>query len=485
MPPGSWLLNSQSEIRNPDPMLYALRSMLNFMLYAPCSSPFALRCALCAMRRAQQLIPVITLVAIVIMLSPGIGSTDIRTTLTPRISIQEQYDDNIDLKPDSEDSDWITTVSPGFLLELQSQKTTLELDYEAGFAFYAKDSARDTNRHRARFLWGQDLSPYLSLRVADTFSRSEDPITISEEGRVVDIASEREVQYRNRGEARLDWQFGPEDLLSFGYRHLLLNSNADGTEDSRANEGLVDLATWFVPQFGIGLTSSFSRWEFQQPSGFTDIPTEDFYQYQAGLTTNYRWRPTSLIFARYSILGIDFDNETSAISDDYLVHQSTLGLSLRFSPNTELGAEVGYFRQDIENGNGEDGFVLNANFNTRGQRTSLRIWSNTGYNLDYGSSDNQGFSKSSSNSANISYQLTDDFNVFASARYRWQDFTEIDRSEHTYGGSAGLAFGFWRWLTLSLEGAHLRRDSNDAARDFDDNRVTLRITAAYPWQISQ
>jgi len=432
------------------------------------------------MRRTQQLIPALMLVAVAIILSPEIGHAQTRATFTPRILIQEEYDDNIFLDSDSEQSDWITTVSPGFLLELQSQKTALDLDYQAGFAFYAKDSDRDTTRHRARLLWDQNLNPYLSLRVADTFSRSEDPITISEEGRVVDIANRREVQYRNRGEARLAWQFGAEDLLSFGYRQRLLDSNSNDTEDSRANEGFVDLATWFVPQFGIGLTSNFSRWEFQQPSGFTDIPTEDFYQYQAGLTMNYRWRPTSLIFARYSILGIDFDDETSANSDDYTVHQPTLGLSLRFSPNTEFGAEMGYFRQDIKNGKGDDGFVLNANFNTRGQRASLRILSNTGYNLDYGSSDNQGFSKFSDNSANISYQLTENFNVFASARYRWADFTEIDRTEHTYGGRAGLAFDFWRWLTLSLEGAHLERDSNDADRDFEDNRVALRLTAAYP-----
>jgi hypothetical protein len=249
------------------------------------------------------------------------------------------------------------------------------------------------------------------------------------------------------------------------------------------------LGTWFVPEFGIDLTSSFARWEFQQPSGFTDIPTDDFYRYSAGLTLNYRWRPQHLAYARYSIVYQDFDQEFGAlsklVSEDFVVHQPSVGFSLLLGPNTDLGAEFGYFRQEYDGDrNGEDGFVLNASFNTRGERTTFGIQTDSGYDLDYGTSENRGFSKYSDNSARLDYQLAENFGVFASARYRWEDFSDPDRTDHTYGGRAGLTYSFRRWLTASLEGAHLRRDSDEDAEEFKDNRVMLSITTSYPIPIA-
>jgi len=319
--------------------------------------------------------------------------------------------------------------------------------------------------------------------LSDTFSRSEDPITV-EDDRITDISRGREVQYRNTGQASLNWQFGAEDLVTLGYRNHLLNSDSDQTEDSRANEGFLSLGTWFVTEFGIDLTSSLGRWEFQQPRGFTAIPTDDFYRYSAGLTMNYRWRPQRIVYARYNIVYQDFDHEFGAlstlVSEDYVVHQPTVGLSFAFGPSTDFAAAFGYFRQEFDHRKGEDGYVLNGSFKTGGERTTFSIQSDSGYSLDYGTSDNQGFSKYSDSSGNISYQLTEGLSAFASARYRWEDFTETNRTDHTYGGRAGLNYSFRRWLSLSLEGGHLRRDSNESDQEFTDNRVTLRITTSYP-----
>jgi hypothetical protein len=413
------------------------------------------------------------------LLLPVAASGQTEATFTPRISISETYDDNIDLDPDNEESDWITVVSPGANLQFESQYTKLALDYEAGFSFYAKNSSRDTIRHRGQISWDQLLAEHLRLNLNDTFSRSEDPITV-EDDRITDISNEREVEYRNTGEASMNWQFGAEDLATLGYRNRLLNSDSDQTEDSRANEGFLNLNTWFNPQFGTEFTSSYGRWEFQQPKDLTGDATEDFHLYQAGLTMNYRWRPEQIAYARYSIVYLDADDEIGTDTDDYYVHQPALGLSMSLGPNTSFGAEVGYFLQDPDDGDNEEGFVFNGSLNTRRERASFNITTNTGYDLDYGSSDNQGFSKFSDNSARVDYELTENLGIFATARYRWEDFTETNRTDQTYGGRAGFNYVFRDWLNLSLEGGHLRRDSDDEVDEFTDNRVTLRITTAYP-----
>ena len=153
---------------------------------------------------------------------------------------------------------------------------------------------------------------------------------------------------------------------------------------------------------------------------------------------------------------------------------------LRINPISSLRGEIGYFLRDPDEGDTEEGFVFNASINTRRERTSFEVTTNTGYNVDYGSSDNQGFSKTSDNLARVSYELTENLGIFATAGYRWEDFTETNRTNHTYGGIAGLNYTFLPWLNASLEGGHLRRDSNEDDQEFKDNRVTLQITTAYP-----
>jgi hypothetical protein len=188
-----------------------------------------------------------------------------------------------------------------------------------------------------------------------------------------------------------------------------------------------------------------------------------------------------IAYARYGIVYQDFDETDPATnSEDYIVHDAVLGFSLSLGPTTTLGAEGGYFRQELEDRGGEDSFVFSANFGTRGERISFRAESNYGYELDYGTSENRGFSKFSDSSANVEYQVSENVRIFATASYRWEDFTAIDRTDQTYGARAGFTVTFWRWFALAFEGGHLERDSDDASSEFKDNRVTLRLTAAYP-----
>ena len=183
--------------------------------------------ASCPMPTPRHLIPLVLIAAMLLLPAAAVGQT--KSTFTPRFSVSETYDDNIDLEPHNKDSDWITVVSPGGNFQLESPHSQLTLDYEAGFSFYARDSSRNTTRHRALISWDQLVAEHLRLNLSDTFSRSEDPITV-EDNRITDISRGREVQYRNTGETSMSWQFGAEDQVTAGYRNRLLNSDSDQTE---------------------------------------------------------------------------------------------------------------------------------------------------------------------------------------------------------------------------------------------------------------
>jgi len=427
----------------------------------------------------ERLVIIINLVLLVGLGLVATTGAAMRKTLTPRISIQEQYDDNIYLEPENEDSDWITVVSPGISLDLETPDTTMNLDYEAGFSFYQDDTNMNSTRHQGRVAWDQRLTRYLTLNISDTFVRSEDPIWEAE-GRIEEIARERGIYYRNSGEASLSYEFGAEDQITAGYRNRYIDDRFGLDEDSVGLEGFLALDTWFTPQFGTNITSRYNRAEFELEEW------DDFEQYGAGLTINYRWQPTRRLYARYDLLYQDFEGEPTAYqTDDYRVHQGALGIGVTLGPNTDFNIEGGYFLQDYLNGDENDGVTFNGSFTTRTQRLSMSLAASGGYDQDYFSAENLGSFKYRQVLGTANYLLTESVRIFGSASYRWEDFleTDPDRKDEVWRGTAGLSFSFWRWLTLSLEGTHSQRDSDYSRMEFDDNRVMLRLTGAYPYQL--
>ncbi|NVM21508.1 MAG: outer membrane beta-barrel protein [Desulfobacterales bacterium] len=410
------------------------------------------------------------------LIFPAAADAAMKKTLTPKISIQEQYDDNIDLEAEDEDSDWITLVSPGISLELESPDTTMALDYEAGFSFYRDDSSRDSTRHKGRADWDQRLTRHLRFQATDTFIRTEEPILETDE-RVEIVQRQRNIYRRNTGQVSFSYEFGEEDRLTAGYRNRYFDDMSPSDEDSQGHEGFLNLDAWFTPQYGIGLTSRCNRGQFEQ--------RDDFDQYAAGLTANYRWQPSRRFYARYDFLYHDFEDPGQR--NDHRVHQGALGVSLAFGNHTNFDVEGGYFLQDYLNGSRMDGATFKIGLLTRGQRASLRLAGSGGYEQDYFSSENLGSSKYRRAFGSAGYLLTENLRIFASASYSRQEFfgadIEVDRKDELWRGSGGFSLSFLRRLQLSLEATHSERDSDEPAAEFEDNRVTLRLTGAYPFQI--
>lgn len=401
---------------------------------------------------------------------------DMTRTLTPRISVDQQYDDNIDLTSTNEDSDWITLVSPGLSLELESLQTTLSLDYEAGFSFYRDDSSRNSTRHAVGFSWDQGLARHLSLHVSDDFLRSEDPIEETE-GMIQDIHRRREVYYHNTAEVSLSLDFGTEDQITMGYRDRYLDDRSADNEDSGGHEAFLNLDKWFGPRYGIGITSYYENGDFEQ--------SDDFDEYGAGLTLNYRWAPSRRLYVRYDYTNHDFEEPATATErNDSQVHNTVLGVSLSLAPHTALDLEAGYFLQNYENSGQTDGVSYSGTFTTSTQQTTLSLSGSGGYDEDYYSDENLGSSKFHQVAVSGNHQLTEALGLFLSSSYRWEEYfgedAVRDRKDEIFRAAGGLSFSFWRRFALSLEGIHSERDSDDPDREFDDNRIMLRLSATYP-----
>jgi hypothetical protein len=435
-------------------------------------------CALCPMRRSHPLIPLL-LAFLVLLVLPAAAMAQFQKVFTPRISVQERYDDNIDLVHTNETSDWITTVTPGFNLAVNTAHTNLSLDVSGGRSFYADDSSRDANRLDSILSLNQQLSSRLSVVATDTFARTEDPIIV-QNGVVTYVSPQRRVRYYNTGDAGVTYQLGLENKATVGYRNRLFSSEDNQEEDSLGNEGYFDLLTWFTPRVGTELTGSVLRGTFDQAGSFRGIPTSSFYNYTGAATLNYRWHPTRRAYVRYQMQDADYDHTSVAAGTlDYYVYQGVLGTSLALGPHTTLDAEGGWWLQDPDGGESRDGPVFNVLLTTQQQRLTLRLGGNGGPTLDYFNAQNLGFSKYYLGFASATYQLTSKLSVTGSANYRWQDYYGRDRTDKTWWVSGGPAYQFWHYFTLTLDGTHTERNSTLPVNEWTDNRATLILTWAY------
>jgi len=99
-----------------------------------------------------------------------------RSTLTPSVTIREEYNDNIFLTSSNEVDDFITTVNPAISLSYTASLLTLSLDYGLVFRIFANhpelNETSPTQTQRAKL--DTTLSPYRDIvfvKVFDEYSR--------------------------------------------------------------------------------------------------------------------------------------------------------------------------------------------------------------------------------------------------------------------------------------------------------------------------
>ncbi len=71
-----------------------------------------------------------------------------QVTFEPRVTLSEEYTDNLDLTEDDTESDVITTIQPGFTISALGQSRGLNLSYDPSYSWYAEHGENNTRRCR-------------------------------------------------------------------------------------------------------------------------------------------------------------------------------------------------------------------------------------------------------------------------------------------------------------------------------------------------
>ena len=433
---------------------------------------------------------------LVILGVPSIGYTDIGD-ITSRFqvygTVQETYDNNINLAPRNKKDDFITNISLGLRFStLPRLETTREfrqpsgteetrygiyLDFLPGYVFYAKKTSDNylslSGNLDTWYTWDRKLT----FRVRDSLIRSEEPLEQAYAvgavpGQIL-LGSQRgrTIYIRNVVQPSLEYRFGREDIFSINYlNNVYRNEKSSLFEDSTENYINPKLTYWFNIRNGITMEYALDLGNFQRSPDMTGNLGKGRY--------TYRIDPGTSIFGEYTFQKRDFEEQASIRTVDYDIHAPAIGFEHAFSPTLSLRAKVGYFWQIPQRGSNETGPLYDILVTQRTQKTTYTLGLQGGYTEDYFTSENLGFAKYHQVIGTITHQLTQRAAVTFSGRYQRPKYNN-GQLDNIWGVTTGASYQILRWLTLALDLSYAEDHSNRELSNYTDFRGIFRITATY------
>lgn len=423
----------------------------------------------------------VLLSAILVLLPVHFAFAQYHYELTPSISVSEVYDDNIYLEFTDATSDYITGVTPGLSLNILSPKMQFELEYAPTFVWYAKEDGNNTVRHAGTLTFGRDLTQHLRFDLTDTYLFTEEPISetvVGAEGVSVRVNPRERYPYQiNRGSASLSYLFGAENNLTAGYRNAFLDNKDENLDDFRIPDDrmlqtpFATLAYWFNIKNGIELNYELEKADFRRKDDFE--PRDDYTGNWAEIRYLYRFTPHTTGSVRYDYTTREFDG----VTEDYALHEGSMGLEHAFSPDLSVTLAGGYIVQKNEYSKDKSAPSYEGSLTKTFARGSFTVGAESGVDELVLDEPGQGITRFWRANAAIEYQLLEPLRGYAGLFYRRNEGEE-ERKWQTWTGNCGLVWEFLRWYSLSLDYTYTDRDYEVDELGYTVNQVMLRLTAS-------
>jgi predicted porin len=272
------------------------------------------------------------------------------------------------------------------------------------------------------------------------------------------------------------------------FTHGMLKYDDPTEEDSQEFAPSVGMTYWFTQWTGMELEGEYIRGVYDEDT------SSDFNNYRGRLRLNQRITRAFGVYGEYMQIFRDFDEEGAVSSggdeeNNYWVYAPSVGVFYQFDPTLTASFGVGYFYQQIENADDEQGPFFSADINKLWdfQRWSIRARGSSGLDSQDFSGDTQGFERFAQAELIGRYNFTRDFFGDIRSRYRYSDFvnSEDDEVDHRYSVDVGLGYSVTRWMTLRLAYAFDKLDAINSTDDYEQNRayVTVTLQPDQPWRL--
>ncbi len=410
------------------------------------------------------------------LLWAGPAHADYRVEWHADATLQERFDDNLNLAPSDPVWDLITTVSPGGDLLVESRTGRLLLEYYLDANFYARNPVLDYLGHRANLDLTQSLSRHVKFQLRETFTKSDSPREAAVPAEapapgdvrptefLIGTRLERRQYMRNNINPTLTWEYGSDDSLRLGYRNELFREDDTPASDKR-DTATITWTHWFGPQYGVLLNVDYLKTHFWSSSD---------YDGQDGLATfTHKLNPHTAVFVQGGVSNRTYKDETP----NYQVYKGSLGVEHAFNQAITGRLRAGYYYQVPEEGKADAKPEGEASVTARWRRLTGTAFVKTGYTESALDSENLGFTQYASAGMAFRYQVFQYVALFCDGSYNRYDLPTTG-IEDRWQVRTGMEARLFRWLTGSLDFFH-QESLTETTSNYRNNQITFRLTARY------
>jgi hypothetical protein len=422
-------------------------------------------------------------------------------TFLPRISLTEEYTDNLYLSEDNEEDELITIISLGFTTELLWQHSGIELSYDPARVLYREYSENDTWRHTALFYGWTDLTQNNRLEVRDAFLRTEDPLGSVDAAVEADptLRTSREPYITNTASLRFTNRFGENDSFYLEIASINLENEDETLEDNTRHPLSAGLTYWFTPQWGSEIIVSYTMAEYYKGDDFYNdpaaVPSDDFNQWEGNIRLIKQFSRQFEGHLAYSHTYVDFETT----EEDYQIYNPAIGFDYSIAQDKRIAINVGYFVQDNSKRAGniddESGMTADGVFEKTFRRGSISLLGSAGYEEAYFGAENLGLSIYYEAGLETEYNLTrritgDIFGSYRQDKYEDDGPALPGRRDKATRGGVGFTYTYERWLSSNInfivrvEYSYNNVNSSIDTNDYVENRglLTITLTRSQPYR---
>ncbi|MBI5742156.1 MAG: TIGR03016 family PEP-CTERM system-associated outer membrane protein [Nitrospirae bacterium] len=329
-------------------------------------------------------------------------------TITPGVSIREEYNDNLLLTESGAEDDFITTITPNLAVEYSPGKMLdLKLDYSLNFRFYSRhDEFNDTSLKDSQNIDFQAHAAPLSrvfIDVADTYRRV--PVDIRERFAADNLLVNMTENNIFSVSPYTVLPIGRAVAATMGYQYQNIWYRAEEDTDSESHSAFLTLSRKIL----------------------TNLSGELRYKY-------YIYLPES---------------EVAGIIEEYNSHRASVFAAYEVTPDFVIKGEVGRAEFDYEATDDLGRTFWNINTDYR-----FRITKDASMTLGYGTSfeDSPIDGTYRHRRADISLTAGKVLTLTLRPYYLEDEFLQIDRKDRAAGVTAGLTRPLTSVMDIAVDG---------------------------------
>lgn len=348
-----------------------------------------------------------------------------RITLSPSITVSEEYDDNILLSSTDRQSDFVTAVSPALRLTITEHPWSVTATGALRGLYYARrsDLNSSTDNRQGSLTIEYHPTPRLRASLTDTLVRSLDP---GEVDPTTGITVGRFASTRNTVTPAVTYQLTPLTHLDLQYAFSVLRSGSPLVEESDTHEATLGLRREFTRRTTGTLRYTFSRFEVEE------APARDAHLPRVGVA--YALTPTARLSADGGPLFLERADGSTEV---------TAGGSVQYAQEFERG------------------------------RLALTYDRSAGVAGTVGE-----VVTSQSLTAVLSYSVTRTLTVALDGAVRSSEAAGTPTDFLVYAAGVRFDYRILRWLSANAGYRYFRQDDRSGPLDLERNVIFLGLTAS-------